>query len=232
MHRRLTTVPALALGVILLSGCAAGESDGGLVGSEPESPAAEPTPATTFPGTPVATAPAPVPSPTGTARPWPDSRVAPDCEDVATLDWLHENYDPEIDGPDEDYYEFTPESLPGPAARRAAAESSFLGSCTWGIPGSDGAFTVTFLDIQSDVQASLISALDSSPEYIERTDGYVTSDGEPAPTYVHEFQEGIGTAVAYAFHDRYWVSASGTMLSTDNIVEMSAKALAAAAAGD
>ncbi|MCK6080587.1 hypothetical protein KZX37_12930 [Microbacterium sp. EYE_5] len=223
MRRSLLILPAIAGIVVLLSGCMPGRTDGGLIGIESESPAAEVS-RTPVP-TPAATA---EPDASPTAAPSPASLVAPECDAIASLDWMHQNLDDEIDEPVENVDEFSPESLPGPAAQRAAAGSDPLGSCTWGIPGSDGAFTVSFLAIPPNERTTLITALESSPTYTRREDGYVADDGRPAPTYSHLFEEGIGYGLAYSFHGGFWVSVAGTMISPDDAVELSSMALDAA----
>ncbi|MEW1835994.1 hypothetical protein [Microbacterium sp. NPDC079995] len=173
---------------------------------------------------------APVADPTPSATPVPEAAVAPECTDIVTLEWLQENFHDQIDGPDE--YEFSGAGLPGPAAQRAADESETLRACAWGIPGSDGVFTVSIHTIAPDVLGPFVSALESSSKYTSREDGYVGPDGPPAMTFSYAFEEGIGYGLSYAFHNGYWVISSGTMISPDDAVALTQKALTATAAAN
>ena len=220
MRRRLLAVPAIAIASALLSGCVPGQSDGGLIGTGTESPVAEATPSATAP-TPTRAPAAPSPSPTPTAV----AAVTPECTDIATLEWLRTNIHDEIDGPDEQ--EFVVDRLPGPVAKFAATESEMLRQCTWGIPMSDGIFHVSLHRIDPEVRQRLLGTLASSPAYHARQDGFTGADGEPAPTYSHTVESGIGYRLAYAFYNEYWVIASGTMISPDDAVQLTHKALTA-----
>lgn len=225
--RRNLALPAIALSAALLTGCSQGETDGGLVGADPESPAAEVAPSASAP--PATTTPvAPGAGTTPSVTPVAGEAVAPECTDIATLEWLQENVHDQIDGPDE--YEFSGAGLPGPAAQRAADRSETLRACVWGIPGSDGVFTVSVHSISPDEQAPFVAALESSSKYTARDDTYLGPDGEPATTFSHMFDEGIGYGLAYAFYEGYWIISSGTMISPDDAVVLTQKALTATAA--
>lgn len=224
--RRYLAIPAVALSAVLLTGCFPGRTDGGLVGTGPESPAAAPTPSvTSYAGAPTPTPVEPAPTSTPSAAPTAETAVAPECADIASLESLQANFHDELDGPDE--YEFSGAGLPGPAAQQAAGESETLRACAWGIPGSDGVFTVSVHTIAPDVQDPLVTALASSSKYTAREDGYLGPDGAPATTFSYLFEEGIGYGLAYAFYDGYWVISSGTMISPDDAVTLTQKALAA-----
>ncbi|WP_018186373.1 hypothetical protein [Microbacterium sp. 77mftsu3.1] len=227
MHRPLA-LPALVVGALLLAGCTPGESDGGLIGTEPESPVTSPSasPAPTTTGSPVEASPTPTPS--AEADPAPAVRTAPECTDIASLEWLQSNIDTQLDGPDT--FEFTGEGLPGPAAQTAASKSTALVSCTWGIPYSDGAFSVTVLTTTPAIQESLQDALSTSSKYTASESGYMGPDGTAATTYTHLFEDGIGYGLAYAFYDGYWVIAYGTMVSPDDCITLTQKALTATTA--
>jgi len=221
VRRHLLTIPAVVLGAALLSGCTPGDSGGGLVGTVPTSPAPTSTPATATPST-------PAPSPTADADPSPEPKAAPECKAIASLEWLKSNFDDQLDGPDE--FDFSGDGLPGPTAQNAAAQSDDLISCAWGIPYSDGVFTVSVLAITPEAEEPLVAALQSSAKYDARADSYIGPDGVPAPTFSHTFEDGIGFGLAYAFYDGYWVIASGTMISPDDAVVLTQKALTAATA--
>ncbi len=89
------------------------------------------------------------------------------CEDLGDVDWMREHLDDEVDWPDE-MPERSLGSLPGPVAN--AALSEVFRVCEWGIPYSDGAFTVSLLAIAADAQQELADAMAASSLYTERTE--------------------------------------------------------------
>lgn len=225
MSRRFAVVGALPLAATSLTGCSSGKADGGFVGTNSESPA----PASTQPSEPAAPALTETPSvgQPSTPEPKPAPLSAPACEDIATLGWLQENLHEEIEGPD--HFDFDGAGLPGPAARRAVAESDVLAACTWGIPYSDGVFYVAVIAVEEEVRTGLVSALESSPKYTNRADGYVNAEGETAATFSHVYESDNGYGLAYALSSGYWIISSGTMISPDDATRLTGMALEAAA---
>lgn len=212
MHRRLTLTATALLAVLALTGCTGAAAE-----TEPATSQA-PAPSPTSPATPTTSEPA-----------WPESAIAPECEDVISLDWLTTNIDPRIEGPDI----FTPTSewITGPVAQEAFDDSAFLAGCTWGIPQSDGGFYVIVMAVTPEVQEPLTEAFATSGVYDVREDEYVDSDGTKAAVYSRDLTDGIGSGYAHGFHSGYWVIVNGTLVNPDSAAEVANMALAAMVEG-
>ncbi|MCR2800385.1 MULTISPECIES: hypothetical protein [unclassified Microbacterium] len=213
MNRRSLTA-TVALAALTLTGCAAAAPE--------EDPATPPPPAAEQPQEP---APTPAPEPAPSAPAWPESAAAPECEDLLDPAWAT-NLHAEIDGPDTEG-EVEPYWIIGPAAQEAYDASLFLTGCRWGIYQSDGTFSVHVMATAPEVQAPLTDALAASDAYLDRDDGYVSSDGTKAMVYSRDVTYGIGMGYAHAFHSGHWVVASGTLLSPDRAAEVANMAMAA-----
>lgn len=133
---------------------------------------------------------------------------APSCDELAPLDWLHERIHPDIASSHGDYT-FTADGLPGPVAKDAFQRSTVLRSCAWGIPETDGGFTVAVLTIDAHDEQTLTDALASSEVYTTRDDAGYTM-------YTRTIEDGIGASFAQGFAHGYWVVAQGTMLSEEH----------------
>lgn len=93
-----------------------------------------------------------------------------------------------------------------------------LRSCFWGIPETDGGFSVAVLTIGSEDEQTLTDALASSDVYTTRNDvGY--------PMYTRTIEDGIGASFAQGFAHGYWVVAQGTMLSEEHAAVIANRAL-------
>lgn len=134
--------------------------------------------------------------------------MAPPCDELAPIDWLHERIHPDIE-PFHGGYEFTADGLPGPVAKEAFLSSTVLRSCFWGIPQTDGGFSVAVLNIKPGDEQTLAAALAASDVYTTRDDvGYTM--------YTRVIEDGIGASFAQGFAHGYWVVAQGTMLSEEH----------------
>jgi hypothetical protein len=205
-------------GILTLTGCATAEpearptpSQSAIIGSEQT-----PTPTPTAEET-------PEPSPEPTAAPLPET--APACDQLLTLDWLRENLDDEIDGPDVGST-VTPESLPGPVARETLKSANVIQTCAWGIPRSDGAFHVSVLSVAPEAQQKLIDAMAASSIYTRH-------DDRPYPIYSRTVDDPIGAGgYAQGFAGGYWIIVTGTMTGADTAAQLVGVALDAAVAED
>ncbi|MCR2826415.1 hypothetical protein [Microbacterium sp. zg.Y909] len=213
MNRRSLTA-TVVLAALTLTGCAAAAPE--------EDPATPPSPAVEQPQEP----PTPAPEPAPSAPAWPESAVAPECEDLLSLDWVTTNLDDRVGGPDIET-STEPYWIIGPAAQEAYDASLFLTGCSWGIYQTDGTFHVHVMATAPEVQAPLTDALAASDAYLDRDDGYVSSDGTKAMVYSRDVTYGIGMGYAHAFHSGYWVIASGPLLRPDRAAEVANMALAA-----
>ncbi|MFJ6679417.1 hypothetical protein ACIQLK_09855 [Microbacterium sp. NPDC091382] len=220
MHRHLLAIPAFAFAIVVLSGCNPGDSGGGLVGSDSESPVVVATPTA---ATPTGSAPSPSPTPAEFAAEKPTS--APDCGSLLDVNWAQSALDPRVEGPD-DYTATSSEKpgQPGPVAQTALERSDLLRVCGWGIPHTDGGFGASVYAIQAEDRTQLTEALAGSDVWTEHREFTRT-------VYSRVWDSGIGYGLAYGFADGYWVISSGSLVSPDDaatVVRMSLEALVAA----
>lgn len=152
-------IQSLAISVALLSALAACTP----VVSTP-TPSATPKPA-------VSAKPKPTPTPTPT--PTPAGLVVPGCDALLTLDQAKADFNNDrvefigefgVD-------DFDPASTAARAAQQAAAPVRF---CVWGIPNSDGGFSVTVGALASVDRDALIASLSASG-YSSVTQGTITA---------------------------------------------------------
>lgn len=171
--------------------------------ANPGLPASPPEPTETSSPAP-SPAPSPSPSPTGSASPDdPDAAVLPECDRLLPLDTVRAVFGDDAEaipaaGDPADH-------MPGPLAAstvRAAAQAEM---CTWGIPFSDGGFSVVTAELTSDARSRLVRSLRSSSSYTERAVA-----GEPAFSYEAESELG-STTVVYVFVDTVWITVDGTL---------------------
>lgn len=162
----------------------------------PQEPAEEPEPSVS---------PSPSPSPSPSASPGaPDaSAVLPACGELLPIavvrDLFADAAEPlEATGSPADH-------MPGPLAASTVREASQSRMCTWGIPFSDGGFSVVTAQITAAAQSRLLTSLRSARSYTERA-----IDGEPAFTYTAETELGT-TTVVYVFVGDVWITVNGTL---------------------
>lgn len=198
---------ALALvGALALTGCNGpnlpappSPSESVIVGSEQTpsaAPSAEPTEAS-----------APSPTPTTEALP----TTAPECSELLSTAWLQGHIDERLEDPRE-FHTFTGDGLPGPVAQKVFETASVLRFCGWGIPNSDGGFSLTVLSIEPAAQETLVNAMAGSRLYTHRIE---YSD----PIYSRSLDNGIGWGFAQGFAEGYWVVSQGTMIDPDTSSE-------------
>ena len=162
----------------------------------PTQPSEEPEPSAS---------PTPSPSPTPSSSPGaPDaSAVLPACGELLPIavvrDLFADAAEPlKATGSPADH-------MPGPLAASTVREASQSRMCTWGIPFSDGGFSVVTAQMAAPAQARLLSSLRSAQAYTERA-----IDGEPAFTYSAETELGT-TTVVYVFVGDVWITVNGTL---------------------
>jgi len=210
MRRR--AVLAIAVGMLALAGCGGpnlpappSSSESLTVGSE-QTPSAEPSAVPT------------APSSTPTAETLPASTW--ECNELLSTAWLRDHIDERLEDPRE-FGTFTDDGLPGPVAQKAFESARVLRFCGWGIPESDGGFSLTVLSIEPAAQETLIGAMAGSRLYTRRIE-YTN------PIYSRFLDDGIGWGFAQGFAAGYWIVSQGTMIDPDTASEFVYMALEAA----
>jgi hypothetical protein len=148
--------------------------------------------------------PSPSPSPSASPSPGaPDAAVLPACSDLIPLDTVRTLFG---DGAEQLDSSGSPaDHMPGPLAARTVRAASQSSICAWGIPSSDGGFSVVTAEITASARRELVDSLRSASGYRERA-----IDGEVAFTYETEGEIG-STAVVYVFVDSVWITVNGTL---------------------
>ncbi|RZI95910.1 MAG: hypothetical protein EOO67_01595 [Microbacterium sp.] len=165
-------------------------------------------------------APSPSPSPSPSATPdspdAPDAAVIPSCGELIPLPVVRALF---ADAADTIAVSGSPaDHMPGPLAARTVRTASQAEMCAWGVPASDGGFSVVTAEITAKARDELIDALRSASGYRERALG-----GEIA--FTREVDNELGTTtVAYVFVDTVWITVNGT-LDTRTARELAAEAL-------
>ncbi|WP_425839556.1 hypothetical protein [Microbacterium sp. PA5] len=192
----------------------------------PEPPAAGPTtspaptgtataPATpgpttpTLPGTPTATpsptattTPSPTPSPTATAGA-SDRAVLPSCGTLLPLSTVHALFGDAAEPLDAGGS--AADHMPGPLAAETAARAVQSEVCSWGIPFSDGGFSVVAAELTTAARDRLVSSLRTAASYRATTIAGATA-------FTHSEESEFGTiAVVYVFTGRVWITVTGTL---------------------
>lgn len=210
MSSRILRVAVLSFLLVMVSGCA------GQVDDMDSSPS--PTDSRETPGTGAA-------SPTAEPDVTPPSQRAafPDCANLMGIEQVRVSVnDDRVEGPDPLEITETPDSL-GPAAQDLFEAATDVVGCTYGIPQTDGGFSVMVLDVDADAASELVSALAASDEYEHTTRGDIAMFSRGIP-------EGLGTYLGYAFADDVWAIVHGTMVGPTTSVNVAADAVAAVVA--
>ena len=164
--------------------------------------------------------PSPSPTPSPSATPGspdsPDAAVIPSCGELIPLPVVHALF---ADAAESIAVTGSPaDHMPGPLAARTVRAASQADMCAWGVPASDGGFSVVTAEIAPTSRNELISALREASGYRERALG-----GEVA--FTREVDNELGTTtVAYVFVDTVWITVNGT-LDTRTARELAAEAL-------
>lgn len=101
-------------------------------------------------------------SPTPTSSFDASNLALPACADLIDLTTAREDFAEGSEFTGELLADEIPQGMPGPLARSTAASASPAHGCVYGIPYSDGAFTVSVLGLSSGSMASLRAGLESS----------------------------------------------------------------------
>ncbi len=151
--------------------------------------------------------PSATPTPTASPSPTPDAggpgAVLPACANLLPLSTVHALFgdaaEPiETGGSAADH-------MPGPLAADTVRSARQTEMCTWGIPFSDGGFSVITAELTRSARDRLIASLRAASSYAERT-----LDGEVS--FTHEEESELGTtAVVYVFVDDVWITVDGTL---------------------
>lgn len=151
----------------------------------------------------------------------PSQRAAfPDCANLMGIEQVRVSAnDDRFEGPDPLEITETPDAL-GPAAQDAFDTAADVVGCTYGIPQTDGGFSVMVLDIDEEAASELVSALAASDEYEHTTRGEIAMFSKGIP-------EGLGTYLGYAFADDVWAIVHGSMVGPTTSVNVAADAVAA-----
>ncbi|MEV8252759.1 hypothetical protein AB0O95_02210 [Rhodoglobus sp. NPDC076762] len=182
-RQRLRRV-AVAASVMLLSGVVAG-----CVPAEPESVA-------------TASAPPATASPSSSPLPTPEPLIIPGCDTLLPLNDAKSLFSPStvVLGAD-DAVPISGDELP--EIETAAGNASIAKNCIWGVPNSDGGFTVIVTDITEADASNLQDAL-LATGFTGATSGTVT-------TVEKEFETAVGwMAQTHYFVGDLWVYVSGT----------------------
>jgi hypothetical protein len=174
-----------------------------LVGCTP-TPSVTPTPTDSTPA-----------SATPTATPEPAPLTIPECETLLPIALAHDLFS----GNTEFFGEFPPAEFgglfAGPEATDALAGASDARLCRWGVPNSDGAFSLVVAEISADDRAALEGAL-TAAGFSVVTMGTVTGfDAE---------SEGMVSSLAatHLFTGNVWIVCDGTTLDLTGSVAGSA----------
>ncbi|MBH0022878.1 hypothetical protein [Salinibacterium sp. SWN248] len=183
-RRQLTRILAAAASALLVSGALAG-----CVPAEPES-------ATT------ASAPPATASPSSSPIPTPDPLILPGCDTLLPLNDAKSLFSPStvVLGAD-DTIPIRGDELP--EIDTAAGNASVAKNCIWGVPNSDGGFTVVVADISEADATNLQDALLAT--------GFTGASAGTVTTLEKEFETAVGwSAQTHYFVSDLWVYVSGT----------------------
>lgn len=207
MSSRTFRVAVLSLLLVMVSGCTGQVDD---MDSSPPPTDSRETPATG------AASPTAEPGVT----PPPERAALPDCSNLMGIGQVRASVDDDrVEGPDPLEVIEAPDVL-GPAAHDAFDTAADAVGCTYGIPQTDGGFSVMVLDIDEATASELVSALAESDEYEHTTRGEIAMFSKGIP-------EGLGTYLGYAFADDVWAIVHGSMVGPTTSVNVAADAVAA-----
>ena len=172
---------------------------------------------------PTATIPSPSPasseSPSATASPTPSpapaALVIPECEDLLSLEDARALFSEST----EFFGQFPGVEFAGrfeiPEIVNAVTSASQSKTCRWGVPNSDGAFSLLVAEITPAERASLTTALTAA--------GFASSTAGPATSYELERDGMVSTESAvHVFTGDVWILADGTGLALSTPVAASA----------
>lgn len=208
MSSRIFRVAVLSFLLVMVSGCA------GQVDDMDSSPSP-----TDSRGTPATGAASPTAEPDAT--PTSQRAAFPDCANLLGIEQVRASLDDDdrVEGPDPLEVIEAPDVL-GPAAQDLFETATDVVGCSYGIPQTDGNFSVVVLDIDAGAASELVSALVASDEYEHTTRGDIAMFSRGIP-------EGLGTYLGYAFADDVWAIVHGTMVGPTTSVNIAADAVAA-----
>lgn len=189
----------------------------GSVPSASPMPTASPSPTSTTPAT-------PTPTPTASTDPGTPSRVVlPACANLLPLSTVHALFGDAAEPLDAGGS--AADRMPGPRAAEAARSARQTVVCSWGIPFSDGGFSVVAAELSTASRDSLLASLRGASSYrATRIDG--------ATAFTHSEESEFGTiGVVYVFEGRVWITVTGT-LTIDTGREFAASALDAVRAAN
>ena len=192
MRRPLLLVPA-ALAVLALTACG---------------PTTTPSPSASASASPTAAA-SPTPTPT------PVALVIPDCEDLLSLEQARALFSDNT----EFFGQFPGVEFGGhfeiPEIGTAISGASQSTTCRWGVPNSDGAFSLLVAEITPADRASLTAALTA--------EGFASSTAGPATSFELERDGMVSTESAvHVFTGDVWILSDGTGLALSTPVAASA----------
>lgn len=188
MRPRIVVVCAA---VIALAGCAP--------------PGAEPSPS------PTAESPAPTPSATASATPTSEALTLIDCEAMLSIDQARAVF-----GDDTAFIGERPPTessgwFPLPEIDSTLAAASQARACTWGVPNSDGVFTIHAVEVTGEQRSSLETAL-ANDGFTEATTGTVTGFEKSGEN------EAAMIAATHLFSGPLWIMSNSNDLSTTGAV--------------
>lgn len=189
--RMLAMAAAAVIAAMTLAGCAGGSAP---TGSPSETASSSPDAGAEGPSS--SAPPAPQPS-TETVE-----FSIPACADQLDLSVVQANFSANA----EFIGELLPEELggvmAGPVAETALSEATQKHGCVWGVPQSDGGFTVVVAELPSASRDTLTAELAAS--------SFTGSLIGTSPAYTWEREDAIGTiTTVYAFASPVWVTVTG-----------------------
>lgn len=155
-------------------------------------------------------APSAVPSPSSTPISTPDPLILPGCDTLLPLNDAKSLFSPStvVLGAD-DTIPIRGDELP--EIETAAGNASIAKNCIWGVPNSDGGFTVVVTDISETDATNLQDALLAT--------GFTGASAGTVTTLEKEFETAVGwSAQTHYFVGDLWVYVSGT--STELTVDV------------
>lgn len=161
-------------------------------------------------------APSATAAPSSTPIPTPDPLIIPGCDTLLPLTDAKSLFSPStvVLGAD-DTVPIRGEELP--EIDTAAGNASIAKNCIWGVPNSDGGFTVVVTDISEADAANLQDALLAT--------GFTGASAATVTTLEKEFETAVGwSAQTHYFVSDLWVYVSGT--STELTVNVADAVLA------
>ncbi|KAA9085434.1 hypothetical protein [Microbacterium radiodurans] len=207
MSSRIFRVAVLSLLLVMVSGCTGQVDD---MDTSPSPTGSRETPATD------AVSPTAEPEVT----PPPQRAALPDCANLMSIEQVRVSVnDDRVEGSDPLEVIAAPDVL-GPAAQDTFDAATDVVGCTYGIPQTDGGFSVTVLVVDAEAASELVNALGESDQYERTTRGAIVMFSKDIP-------EGLGTYLGYAFADDVWAIVHGTMVGPTTSVNVAADAVAA-----